>query len=108
MSAILRRYAWGVLIHAADKFVSQRCSYAVEKEAFGDGFYFAFSMCDCICAECAKAEGEPCRMPDKARPAFHSVGRRHLRDGARLRPCPSRPSKTMKKAPNWYSAVFVE
>lgn len=104
---ILKRYKWGVLIHSADKYVSQKCSFAIEKQAFGDGFYFAFSMCDCICKECARAEGKPCRTPDRARPAFHSVGIDIFATAHKFG-LPIETIRNYEKEPNWYSAVFVE
>lgn len=105
---VLRRYAWGVIIHAADKKIAQEASYAIEKQAFVDGYYLAFSMSDCACcSQCVGVKGNPCANPKKARPAFHSVGidvfatARHF----------GLPIETLASddAPqNWYAAVWIE
>jgi len=104
---ILRRYQWGVIVHSPDKHIAQEVSYAIERQAFVDGYYLAFSMSDCArCAECVGLKGKPCADPKKARPAFHSVGidvfatARHF----------GLPIETLASddAPqNWYAAVWV-
>lgn len=105
---MLSRYRWGIIIHAHDKHTLQRISYALESLAFADGYYFAFSLCDCaICATCAGHEGLPCRDPKKARPAFHSVG---IDVFATVRAL-GLPIETLSRPDqeqNWYAAVFVE
>ena len=49
----------------------------MEGEVFKDGFYKAFilpiGLCT-LCKECAKNEGKPCRLGDKARPSMEAVG----------------------------------
>jgi predicted metal-binding protein len=104
---VLRRYAWGVIIHAHDKKLSYEVSYAIEREAFLDGYYFAFSLSDCAgCAECVGLAGQPCANPKKARPAFHSVGIDVFATARRF----GLPIETLKdeaEQQNWYSAVFV-
>ena len=60
-----------------------------------------------ICNECTAPTGEPCRFPEKARPAFHAVGIDVFKTVRRL----GLPLNVLtdKEAPqNWYSAVFVE
>lgn len=105
---ILERYAWGCIVHATSKQVSQDISYTLEREAFLDGHYFAFSMSDCaICGECAGFKGRPCVAPRRARPAFHSVG---IDVFATVRQF-GLPLETLAaegEAQNWYSAVFVD
>ena len=72
---VLRRYSWGVIVHSPDKHVAQEASYEIERLAFQDGYYLAFSMSDCAwCARCASETGGECVSPKKARPAVHSVG----------------------------------
>ena len=105
---ILERYSWGVIIHANDKRISQKVSFAIESRAFVDGYYFALAFNDCsLCKECAGNEGLPCRNPKRARPAFHSVGIDVFATARRF----GLPLETLA-APddvqNWYSAVFVE
>lgn len=105
---MLSKYSWGVIIHSKDKKISQDVSFAIESEAFTDGYYFAFSMSDCaICGECAGFKGRGCVNPKKARPAFHSVGIDVFKTVRKF----GLPLYTLKDADdeqNWYSAVFIE
>lgn len=106
---MLSRYKWGVIIHAHDKHTTQRISYELEKLAFEEGYYFAFSMSDCgLCKKCAGHDDLPCRFPKKARPAFHSVG---IDVFATVR-AKGLPISTLRdpaaEEQNWYAAVFVE
>lgn len=106
---MLSLYQWGVIVHAHDKPASQRASLALEGRAFRDGYYMAFSLSDCgLCKDCAGNAGAPCRNPQMARPAFHSVGIdvfKTARDlGMEIFTLSSRDDQPQ----NWYSAVFVE
>lgn len=106
--AMLKKYSWGVIIHAHDKRTTQQVSYKLESKAFVDGYYFAFSMCDCaLCKECAGFASEPCRNVKQARPAFHSVGI-DVFATARKFNLPIYTLKDDTQEQNWYSAVFVE
>ena len=105
---ILRRYQWGVLIHSHDKRLNQEISFAIERQAFLDGFHFAFSMSDCgLCRECSGFREEPCVNPKKARPAFHSVGIDVFALARKLN-LPLHPLKDETQQQNWYAFVFVE
>lgn len=107
---MLNKYQWGVIVHAGNKAISQKVSLKLESKAFHDGYYMAFSMSDCgLCKVCAGLEGcSECRHPDKARPAFHSVGIdvfKTVHDlGMDLRTLADRDEQPQ----NWYSAVWVE
>ncbi len=104
----LKKFSWGIMIHAHDKRNTQKVSYQLESKAFVDGHYFAFSMCDCaLCKECAGFAGEPCRNVKMARPAFHSVGI-DVFATARKFGLPIYTLKDDTQEQNWYSAVFVE
>lgn len=105
---ILERYSAGIIVHSTSKKVSQDVSFAVEREAFLKGFYFAFSMCDCaVCEECAGNRGKPCVNPKKARPAFHSVGIDVFKT-ARKFGLPIETLREEDEEQNWYSAVFID
>jgi predicted metal-binding protein len=105
---VLRKYSWGVIIHSHDKKESQRISFAIEREAFLDGYYFAFSLSDCaLCAQCAGFAGGRCAHPKEARPAFHSVGIDVFKT-VRKMGLPIDTLKDKDETPNWYSAVFIE
>jgi predicted metal-binding protein len=105
---ILKKYGWGIIIHAHDKRTTQDVSFQLESRAFTDGYYFAFSMCDCaLCEECVGFSGEPCRNIKQARPAFHSVGI-DVFATVRKFALPIYTLKDETQQQNWYSAVFVE
>jgi len=105
---VLRRYSWGIIVHSTDKRISHEVSFALEREAFLEGYYFAFSMSDCaLCSECAGFHGKPCVNPKKARPAFHSVGI-DVFETVRKFGLPIQTLKDETEQVNWYSAVFVE
>lgn len=105
---IFRRYRAVVLIHTHDKRASHDASLAVERRAFVDGLYFAFSLSDCaLCQECTHRAGEPCRFPKQARPAAQGVGIDVFATVNRL----GLPLKTLagpEEEQNWYSFVFLE
>jgi predicted metal-binding protein len=106
---LLRRYRWGLIVHANDKKAAQDASYAIEKQAFQDGYHLAFSMSDCAsCAECTGKSGKPCANPRKARPAFHSVGIDVFATAHAFGlPIETLPSDEAQPQ-NWYAAVWVE
>lgn len=105
---VLKKYKWGVIIHCHDKKDSQRISFEIERQAFLDGYYFAFSLSDCsLCENCAGNSGKPCINSKKARPAFHSVGIDVFKTVRKF----NLPIDTLKNhddEENWYSAVFIE
>jgi len=105
---IFSHFEGGIIIGCADGKDSQNISYEVERAAFLDGFYFAFSLSDCvICGECNKRHGEDCRMPGKARPAFHGVGVDVFKTVNQLG-LPLNVATTYEDEVNWYSAVFIK
>ncbi len=105
---IFEQYKWGVIIHSHDKHKSQEVSYEIERQAFIDGYYFAFSLSDCgLCSECTGFKDKPCAFQKKARPSFHSVGIDVFKTVHKF----GLPLKTLKEEgeeQNWYSAVFIE
>ncbi|NLW58830.1 MAG: DUF2284 domain-containing protein [Firmicutes bacterium] len=104
---IFAEYSWGVIIHSTNKKTAQEVSFAIEREAFLNGHYFALSLSDCaLCAECAGFKGQPCVHPKKARPAFHSVGIDVFRT-VRQFGLPIQTLKDENQEQNWYAAVFI-
>ena len=105
---IFERYTWGIIIGCKDAHTSQRISYEIEREAFLDGYYFSFSLSDCgLCNTCSKIENKECRIPEKARPAFHAVGIDVFKTVNQLG-LPLFVAKDYAGETNWYSAVFIE
>jgi predicted metal-binding protein len=105
---IFEKYKGGIIIHANDKKTTQNISFAIERQAFIDGYYFAFSMSDCaLCKECAGFKEKPCVNPKKARPAFHSIGI-DVFATVRKMDLPIETLSNDKQVENWYAAVFIE
>ena len=105
---IFAKYSWGIIIGCADKAVSQKISYEIERTCFLDGYYFAFSLSDCgLCKVCTKIHDEPCRVPAKARPAFHAVGIDVFKTVHKFG-LPLYVATNPDAEINWYSAVFIE
>lgn len=105
---IFNRYRWGIIIHSTDKKTSQEVSFALESRAFVGGHYFAFSLCDCaLCSECAGLKDKPCVNPQKARPAFHSVGIDVFKTVRKFN-LPLETLENKEQPQNWYSAVFID
>jgi len=105
---IFKKYSWGIIIGCGDKPTSQKISYEIERLCFLDGHYFAFSLSDCgLCKTCGKTDGVECRVPQKARPALHSVGIDVFKTVKNLG-LPLGVLKDENDAQNWYSAVFIE
>ena len=105
---IFSRYKGGLIIGCRDKKSSQDISIEIERNAFLDGYYFAFSLSDCcICDVCTHADGKECRMPKKARPALHAIGVDVFKTVHKLG-LPLNVAKTFEDEVNWYSAVFIE
>lgn len=106
---MLERYKWGVIVGGHNKHITQKVSFELERKAFVEGYYFAFSLSDCgLCKECAGFTNGECRNVVKARPAFHSVGIDVFKTVRQL----GLPINTLfdpaTEEQNWYAAVFVE
>jgi len=105
---VFEKYSWGIIIHSTSKKLSQDVSFAIERDAFLKGYYFAFSLSDCaLCSECAGHRSAECADPKKARPALQSVGIDVFETVHRF----GLPLKTLRdqdEQQNWYSAVFIE
>ena len=105
---VFERYSWGIIIHSKDKKLSQDVSFAVERQAFLEGYYFAFSLSDCaLCRQCAGHRGDDCVNPKKARPPLQSVGIDVFKT-VRSFGLPLETLKEQDQQQNWYSAVFIE
>lgn len=63
MVAAARRHAW----------VSQRVQAVVRPLLEGESFHLSCGGCN-LCERCAKRDGAPCRMPDRALPPMEAAG----------------------------------
>jgi predicted metal-binding protein len=105
---VLEKYTWGIIVHSTNKQLSQKISFSIERQAFLDGYYFAFSMSDCaLCKECSGFKGMKCVNPKQARPSFHSVGVDVFKT-VRKFGLPIGTLKNEDDPQNWYSAIFIE
>ena len=104
---LLRRYAGGVLVHSNDKKQCHEISFEVERAAYLDGHYFAFSMSDCaLCEECTYPHA-PCRDARRARPAMQGMGI-DVFATVKKRNLPLEPLASEDAKPqNWYSLVLI-
>ena len=72
---ILKRYSWGILIHSNSNHIAQQISLDLEKKAFLDGYYFAFSLNYCsLCDNCNRFDGKSCVRYSDVRPSMEGVG----------------------------------
>ena len=106
---ILMKYSWGILIHANDKRITQKVALNMEKTAFADGYYFAFSLSDCsLCDPCNRSCGDPCAYTSEVRPSMHSTGIDVFKTARDL----GLPIHTLKdpdsEEQNWFSLVLFE
>lgn len=104
---MLERYRYILLIRTSNKKDNQKISYAIERQAYIDGYYFAFSASDCgLCASCAFPK--PCKFPHKARPAMQALGI----DVFATAKGQNFPISTLEEGEddkqNWYSLVLIE
>lgn len=106
--SLFNLYTWGILVHAHDKKMSHIISFEIERDAYLKDYYFALSLSDCaVCEECTGFKGEPCRSPEKARPAMQHVGIDVFRT-ARNFGYPIETLRTVEERENWYSVVYIE
>ena len=102
------RYQWGLIVHSTSKKVAQEVSFAVERDAYLEGYPLAFSLSDCaLCEQCTATVGEACVNPVQARPPSHSVGIDVFKTVHKF-DLPLEPFRDPGQQQNWYSAVFVE
>lgn len=105
---ILKKYSWGILIHSNDNLTAQKISLDIEKLAFKDGYYFAFSLSDCdLCDNCKRSNGKPCAYPIEVRPSMHSTGIDVFKTvrGVGL---PIQTLREREETQNCYSLVLIE
>ena len=103
---IIKHYKKALLIHTHNKRLAQDISFAIEKKAYTDGAYFAFSLSDCaVCSECRYPK--PCRAYKKARPAMQAVGI-DVFSTVRKQGLILKTLKNKDEQQNWYSLVLID
>lgn len=106
---VLAGYTRAILIHGQDYGDVSEMGLQVEREAFFDGYYKAFSYgsgpCR-LCDECNVEVGE-CRHPGEARPAMEASGI-DVFATVRANGCPIEVVKDTSDEADYYSLVLVE
>lgn len=72
---IVQKYRHILVVHAHDGGKLSRAVLEIERQAFLDGYYFAFAVRACnLCVACRIKTGEPCLFPEKVRPCDQMFG----------------------------------
>lgn len=72
---MIKRYNSILLVHSHDAGELSKAVLEIERNAFQDGYYFAFAIRYCnLCKDCAYQQGKPCPFPQKIRPCDQSFG----------------------------------
>lgn len=72
---MVKRYRHILVVHDNAATALSRAVLDLEKEAFLDGYYFAFAIRYCsLCNTCAADLGKACPTPEKIRPCDQSFG----------------------------------
>ncbi len=73
--AMVKRYEHILFVHSHDATELSNALLKIERRAFLDGYYFAFTLRYChLCKTCATEQGKPCPTPEKIRPCEESFG----------------------------------
>lgn len=105
---ILKKFSWGILIHSNDNRLAQKIALSIEKRAFVDGYYFAFSLSDCdLCDNCNRSCGKSCAHYTDVRPSMHSTGIDVFKTVRGLG-LPLQTLKEQGEEQNCYSLVLIE
>ncbi|MGQ9733233.1 MAG: DUF2284 domain-containing protein [Candidatus Zipacnadales bacterium] len=106
---VLDEYTTAILIHKANE-EADLCAIAVdlERQAFLDGYYKAFSFHAGPCHFCEKCDpSQPCRNPRRARPAMEAAGI-DVFATARAAEMPIEVVRDSSCAQNYYSLVLID
>ncbi len=72
---IINSYSHILLAHSNDAQKLSQALLKIERAAFLDGLYFAFTIRACnLCRTCSVQQGGPCPTPEKIRPCDQSFG----------------------------------
>ena len=72
---MIKAYKSVLLVHSHNAVEVSNAVIDIEKEAFLDGYYFAFAIRACnLCKNCAIVLGISCPAPEKIRPCDQSFG----------------------------------
>lgn len=103
----IEKYSQILLLHSNDAQQISRISLEIEKDAFLDGFYFAFALRACnLCKPCSLDIGKDCPNPEKIRPCDQSFGINIFETVKRLN-LPIKVLTDKDEIPNRYGFVCI-
>ena len=105
---MINQYKNILIIYSHDVREVSRAALEIERIAFLDGFYFAFTIRCChLCEICHVENGKACPTPDKVRPCDQSFGIDIYKTARNLgMPCKVLQSKD--DVQNWYGFVLLD
>ena len=105
---MIKQYKSVLLLHSHDAKRLSEVILELEREAFLDGYYFAFALRTCnLCGECLEAKGKECPQPDKVRPCEALFGI-DVYKTARKFGLPCEVLKTKEDTQNRYGFLLIE
>ena len=105
---MVKAYKSILLVHSNNAAELSCAVIAIEREAFLDGYYFAFAIRTCnLCKNCALALGKPCPTPEKIRPCDQSFGI-DVYKTARKQGLPCNVLQKNDEVQNRYGFVLIE
>lgn len=104
---MLRRYSYGLLIHSHKMTELHRVAMALEKEAYMDGYYWAFALSQCVlCPDCTYPN--QCKFPERLRPPMEALGI-DVYATVRKYGFPIHPLRDLEKeTKNFYGLLLIE
>ncbi len=104
----VRGYRHILLVHSHDRTELSRMTLEIERRAFLDGLYLAFTVRAChLCRKCRVEEGRPCLMPEKLRPCEAAFGIDVYRT-VRHQGLPVNVLQSKEDTPDRYGFVLVD
>ena len=97
-----------LLVHNHDATALSKLVLKIERQAFLDGYYFAFAVRAChICRNCKAIDQEPCAVPEKIRPCDTAFGIDVYKTVRKLG-LPCDPLQSKEETQNRYGFVLME
>jgi predicted metal-binding protein len=106
--AMVKQYSQILLLHSHDAGLLSTVILELERQAFLDGYYFAFALRGCnLCGECLEEKGKKCPHPDKVRPCESLFGIDVYKTVRKL-DLPCNVLKTKDETQNRYGFLLIE
>jgi predicted metal-binding protein len=106
--SMVKRYEQILLLHSQDARLLGQVILELERQAFLDGYYFAFALRYCnLCEDCLVEKGKECTQPSKLRPCEGVFGIDVYQTVRKLN-LPCRVLKTEDEPQNRYGFLLIE